>query len=138
MDRDALTRQTDAPETRGLFRSRSDRMVGGVAGGLAAYFGIDVALVRLMAVVLGVTGPGVPIYIVMWIVIPEESAELGAATATPRAPTSDTTKRMFGFALVALGTWMLAERWIPWLDEIFWPSLLIALGAGLLIFGVKR
>jgi phage shock protein PspC (stress-responsive transcriptional regulator) len=138
MDRDALTRQTDAPETRGLFRSRSDRMVGGVAGGLAAYFGIDVALVRLMAVVLGITGPGVPVYIVMWIVIPEESAESGAVPATSQAPASDTTKRMFGFALVALGIWMLADRWMPWLDEIFWPSLLIMLGAGFLIYGVKR
>ncbi len=64
-------------ENKKLYRSRNDRMVAGVAGGLAEYFGIDPTIVRLAFVVLGLLGgPGVLIYIVMWIVVPE--APLGS------------------------------------------------------------
>jgi len=59
-----------------LVRSRSDRMIGGVCGGLADYFGIDVALVRL-AFVLGelltAGAGGVLVYVVLWALMPEAS-----------------------------------------------------------------
>jgi phage shock protein C len=57
-----------------LFRSETDRQVAGVCAGIAAYFGIDVALVRLgfvLGTILG--GPGFMLYIILWLVLPEES-----------------------------------------------------------------
>ncbi len=59
-------------ENKKLYRSRNDRMVAGVAGGLAEYFGIDPTIVRLAFVVLALLGgPGLIVYLIMWIVVPE-------------------------------------------------------------------
>lgn len=60
-------------ERRKLNRSSKDKMIGGVCGGLGEYFNVDPTLVRLAfvaATLLG--GPGVLIYIVMWIITPLE------------------------------------------------------------------
>lgn len=59
---------------RRLYRSREHRMIGGVCGGLGEYFNIDPTLVRL-AFVLGslAGGPGILLYLIMLIVVPEES-----------------------------------------------------------------
>lgn len=57
-----------------LFRSKKDQMIGGVCGGLAEYLNIDPAIVRIVAALLMLTwGTGILLYIIMWIVIPEES-----------------------------------------------------------------
>lgn len=57
-----------------LVRTRDDRWLGGVCGGLARYFGIDSNLVRLLVVVGTVLGFGslVIAYIVAWFLMPEE------------------------------------------------------------------
>lgn len=58
-----------------LQRSRTDRSVAGVAGGLAEYFEVDPTLVRILFVVFTlVGGPGLLLYIIMWIVMPEAPA----------------------------------------------------------------
>ncbi len=58
---------------RRLYRSRKDRMVGGVCGGLGAYLGIDPTVIRLLFVLLAFTGgPGLLTYLIMLILIPEE------------------------------------------------------------------
>ena len=55
-----------------LYRSKSDRKIGGVCGGLGEYFGVDSTLVRLAAVVLiFASGAGLIAYIVAWAIIPE-------------------------------------------------------------------
>lgn len=61
-------------ETKKLYRSKTNRHVGGVCGGLAEYFNIDPLVVRLGMVVLALlSGPiGIIIYIIMWLVVPEE------------------------------------------------------------------
>ncbi len=62
-----------SPQKR-LARSRSDRMVAGVCGGVAEYFGIDATLVRILVVVGTVLGFGSLIlaYLIAWILIPEQ------------------------------------------------------------------
>jgi phage shock protein C len=58
-----------------LRRSRTEKMIGGVMGGLAEYFGLDVSLLRIVYVVgsiLSVAFPGLLVYVIMWIVIPKE------------------------------------------------------------------
>lgn len=56
-----------------LVRSTTDRMIAGVAAGLADYMNLDPTIVRLLFVLLALAGgPGLLIYIIMWIVMPEE------------------------------------------------------------------
>jgi phage shock protein C len=60
-------------KTRRLYRSRTDRKLAGVCGGLAQYFNIDAILMRVLFVVLALLGgPGLVIYLLMWILVPEE------------------------------------------------------------------
>jgi phage shock protein C len=54
-----------------LTRSETDKKIAGVAGGLAAYFGIDAMLVRVLFVVAIVMGWGILAYIILWIVLPK-------------------------------------------------------------------
>ena len=56
-------------ETRKLYRSRSNRQVAGVCGGLAEYFNLDATLIRILFVVLAVLGgSGLLLYVAMWII----------------------------------------------------------------------
>lgn len=59
---------------RQLTRSKSNRVVAGVAGGIAAYTGVDSSLVRLLTAIALVIFPGVGLllYIAGWIILPEE------------------------------------------------------------------
>jgi phage shock protein C len=60
-------------KTRRLYRSRTDHKLAGVCGGLAQYFNTDATLMRVLFVVLALLGgPGLVIYLVLWIVVPEE------------------------------------------------------------------
>ncbi len=65
-----------APESRKLYRSRNNRMIAGVCSGLAEFFGIDPTVVRLIFVAGTLIGFGsfVLIYIILFIVVPEEPA----------------------------------------------------------------
>jgi len=57
-----------------LFRSRTNRMLGGVSGGLAEYFNTDVTVIRLLWVVVTLFyGSGVLAYLIAWLVIPQRS-----------------------------------------------------------------
>ncbi|HEX2175747.1 MAG TPA: PspC domain-containing protein [Nocardioidaceae bacterium] len=66
--------QPSQPTQKRLVRSRSDRMVAGVCGGVAEYLGIDATLVRILVVVGTVLGFGSLLlaYIIGWVLIPEE------------------------------------------------------------------
>ena len=60
-----------------LYRSTSDKMLGGVAGGLSEYFDIDSTIVRVLFVVLTlVGGGGILAYIILWIVVPEKPYQI--------------------------------------------------------------
>jgi len=60
-------------ETRKLYRSRTDRKLAGVCGGLAQYFHLDPTLIRVLFVVLAVLGgSGLVLYLAMWIIVPNE------------------------------------------------------------------
>ena len=58
-----------------LRRSKTDRWIGGVCGGLAKWLSWDVTLVRVLYVLVSIFSaafPGILVYIILWIVIPEE------------------------------------------------------------------
>lgn len=57
-----------------LYRSRTQRMLGGVAGGVAEYLGIDPTVVRLIwALLVFAYGTGLLAYILAWVIVPEEA-----------------------------------------------------------------
>ncbi|MEE9217213.1 MAG: PspC domain-containing protein [Anaerolineales bacterium] len=60
-----------------LRRSHSDRVLGGVCGGLGAFFGLKPLWFRIVFVILGIPGglPGLIPYLLLWLIIPEEGSE---------------------------------------------------------------
>jgi len=57
-----------------LYRSRTNRVIGGVCGGLAEYFKVDAFIVRILFVTLALmfSGTGLPVYLLLWLFIPEQ------------------------------------------------------------------
>jgi phage shock protein PspC (stress-responsive transcriptional regulator) len=150
-----------------LYRSRSDRMLFGVAGGMARYLDLDPAIVRIVwALLVLAVGLGFLLYIIAAIVIPEEPAGYapasnagtgggvsgagsGPGTAAPgpgfgpvsdgRAGRNGNGAVLLGVALVLIGGWLLLQRFIPAIPtDIVWPVLLLGLGAALVIGAMRR
>ncbi|MBM3143901.1 MAG: PspC domain-containing protein [Chloroflexi bacterium] len=139
---------------RKLYRSRDDRMLGGVCGGLSEFLGLDVTLIRLVFFLLLFGGSiGFWAYILLWIIIPEQGAEEAgdfkdrirvvgddfvAAVNRPHPKSG----LIVGGGLIILGALWLLESlgisWLWWLDfDVLWPALLILAGI-VLIFRWKR
>ncbi len=137
-----------------LYRSRKDKMIGGVAGGLAEYFDIDPTLVRIIFIVtLFIGGGGFLAYIIMWIVVPEEpfvfvtpdtssqqaaASETGTKTEPPQQPVYDDRRHrrrnIGGFVLIIIGVLFLMDNFIPRFHfGDYWPLILIAIGVALLL-----
>jgi phage shock protein C len=59
--------------TRKLYRSRTNRKLAGICGGLGRYFNVDATLLRVLFVLLAVLGgSGLVLYLVLWVIIPSE------------------------------------------------------------------
>lgn len=112
-------------------------MVAGVAGGMAEYFNLDPAWIRIAWLALLVTGPGFVLYVIAWIAIPE--ADPGPADA-PRRPIGggDSGKFLIGGLLVLIGGSMLAKEYLPWMQDLILPVVLIAVGTGVIMYSVKK
>ncbi|MDE4541493.1 PspC domain-containing protein [Thermoanaerobacterium sp. R66] len=131
-----------------LYRSRNQVILGGVCGGIAEYFDIDVTIVRLIwALIALVGGSGVLLYIIAWIVVPEnpyqqkdDDYNVGNnndhEVERPKISSGRKSSEVFGWILIALGLFLLIRIFMPWFDlRIFWPVLLIAFG---LLFIFKK
>ena len=124
---DTTTQPTTAPR---LYRSTSDRAIAGVCGGLAHYFNLDVALVRILFFVFALAGgASVLLYVVLWIAVPADSGT--PPVAAVRSGGSETLATI----LIAIGgVWLLANvgvfDLVQW--RYAWPLLLIAFGVILL------
>ena len=62
-----------------LVRPVRGRMLAGVAAGAADYFGVDPTIIRIALAVLAIAGPGVPLYLAGWLLIPDEGARQSVA-----------------------------------------------------------
>lgn len=60
---------------RRLYRSIEQKKIGGVAAGLAYYLSLPVVFVRILFLILLVAGPGIPIYVLCWMLMPKDPAE---------------------------------------------------------------
>jgi len=74
-------------EVKRLYRSRDDYMICGVCGGLGQYFNVDSTLIRALFVVLCFFGPGIFIYLILWLIMPLESLDKEAVS--PASDKSD-------------------------------------------------
>jgi len=126
-----------------LYRSVKDKTIGGVCGGLADYFNVDVVLIRVAFVLLLLFGGGGFLaYIVLWIVIPQQPTDfMKADNSTVGDSTSDkttiksiekkknNTSLIAGIVLILVGLIILLDQVIPYYNIIdFWPAILIFLG----------
>ena len=95
-----------APETRRLYRSRRQRVLGGVCGGLAEYFGIDPLIVRIIAIALVFAGgAGFLAYFAAWLLVPDAETESGEPTTAGRWAT------IAGTVLLVLAVCALLPFW---------------------------
>jgi phage shock protein PspC (stress-responsive transcriptional regulator) len=124
----------EGPAVKRLERSRDDRMLAGVCGGLARYFGIHPAFYRVGFVVLTlIGGAGVLVYLAAVLVIPDEGKEDSIAAETLR-DSRDHPWPLIGLGLLALAGVVLLSRVTLWPHgDAAWILLLLVGGAILLL-----
>ena len=120
-------------------RSRSDRVIAGVCGGVGARLGIDATIVRIAFVALALAWVGVPLYLLAWILLPQAAAAMdgtGLADAVPPARTA--ARRAAGMALIVVGTVLLVRHLgVALPDAVIWPALCVAFGLGIVVWRVQ-
>jgi len=128
-----VTASTARPSLR---RGRSDRVVAGVASGVARHLGIEPLVVRLAFVVLGVAaGFGVIVYLLLWLLAPVEVADAADETdgATRRPLRRPSPQQLVGMSLILVGVatlLLVTGLWFGW--ELGWPASLAAIGFAIL------
>ncbi|HET9259808.1 MAG TPA: PspC domain-containing protein [Acidimicrobiia bacterium] len=67
-----------------LRRSKEDRLIAGVAGGVAEFFDLDATIVRVVWAFMAIFGGfGVLLYLIMWVIVPEQAADTPLAPVEP-------------------------------------------------------
>lgn len=141
----------------GLYRSETNKVIAGVAGGLGEYFNIDPTIIRVLFVLLTVFGgSGLVIYIVLWLIIPSRTAESKDSRNAIRDNLQDMKTRTQSFAhsitagtedkdnsrfwwailIIILGFFFLLNNYglLEPLDlERLWPVVLIIFGLAILL-----
>jgi len=152
-------------QRQGLYRSRTDKVFGGVAGGIARSLNADPAIVRLIfALLVIVGGGGILLYLILWIAIPEEPFEFfqesttsseanpegePASTSAPVNPPVYPVHRnngalIAGIILIGVGGLFLIDRIIPDIHirfRDFWPVVIVIAGLALIFSsfsGIKK
>jgi phage shock protein PspC (stress-responsive transcriptional regulator) len=148
---------------RRLYRSLTDKVIGGVAGGVAQYLDVDPSIVRVVWALLALLTGGVffVLYIVMWIVVPvapgsmlmppeggdAAAGEPGAASPSSWSGQSAQWARqrsgggpwIFGLVLIGLGAYFLVREYFPEINlDRLWPLGLVLLGVLLLFVALRR
>jgi len=116
-----------------LERSRSDRVIGGVAAGVAQHLGIEPLIVRVAFVVLTLAaGFGLVTYLLLWLLAPAE-ADSGATAPRRRILAMPSPRQAMGGVLVLVGVVLLLVVSGFWFgDSAAWPVSLAAIGFAIL------
>jgi len=133
-----------------LYRSRKNKIIAGVCGGVGEYLEVDPVLIRLVwGILFFIGGAGLLGYIIAWIIIPERVDDPGSVTDSEKenhveVKTSYTPQLLIGLFLVFIGAVLLIRDWW-YLDQIFrdifrfsWKYLLPALLIGLGIYVIVK
>jgi signal transduction histidine kinase len=114
-----------APATRRLYRRREDRLVAGVASGLADHLGIDVKLLRVGFVVTSLLGGfGVVLYAAFWAVVPQ-------STDDPDHREANSRSQLIGFAVLGVSILLVAQL-LGFGPGLLWPAVAGVAGAAIL------
>jgi phage shock protein C len=137
--------------TKKLYRSKTEKMLGGVSGGLADYFEVDVTLVRLIWLISLLSGVGFLLYFFAWILIPLNPAHTGISlektevelrqeivSVDPEemARSKAKNQRFIGIALIGIGGVYIINQIMPWFTlSKTWPLLFVIIGLVILLRG---
>jgi phage shock protein C len=118
-----------------LYRSETDKIIGGVCGGLAAYWGFDPLILRILFVVLAMMdGIGVVAYILLWIFVPAESATNVARGETVRQNVQEIEQRAHELGHEA--SQAIGHGWHDWDATDKSGKRIVAVGALLVAVGL--
>lgn len=144
-----------------LYRPRKNRVIAGVCSGFAEYFGIDAVIVRIVTVIIMLSGTGILAYIIAAVIMPSEESvccndnwksEADRSTedfihehekerdewAKPPKYNSEKNKLVIGAILIGLGILFLLKQFMPDFDPKYLvPLLLIGIG-GVIVFKGRR
>lgn len=145
------------PQPKRLYRSETDRILGGVCGGLADYLMFDVTIIRIIFAILTVfSGAGLVIYFILWFLIPSQSQVAVISEDTIRhnmydmrdrarhftrsfqSGTGDDAKtiqnrRLIGIVIVVVGILLLSNGF-GFSFTRFWPLWFVVGGILLIVF----
>lgn len=128
-------------EVKRLFRSPTNKFVGGVCGGLSQYFGVDVAIIRILFVLFAlIEGAGILIYLIALFVVPINPNEAETQDSSKSPSGSHGVVLIIGIILVLAGAYYTLGNFfyfpnhlfyalpfrLHW--DLFWPILLILIG----------
>ncbi|MBI5466779.1 MAG: PspC domain-containing protein [Candidatus Kerfeldbacteria bacterium] len=146
----------EQPPVRRLYRSRTNRILCGVCGGLGEYFNIDPTLVRIIFLVASLGGGfGLILYIILWIIVPEHGQEqrpleqraqtageemkdrAQKLAADVQAGRPNSAPALIGALLIGFGIIALVNQFMPIasfsLWHVFWPLVIVGIGVAILL-----
>jgi signal transduction histidine kinase/phage shock protein PspC (stress-responsive transcriptional regulator) len=116
-----------------LRRSRTNRMVAGVAGGIGQHLGIEPLTIRMAFIILGLAGGfGIVVYLLLWLLAPAEEGNSQAVASARELPRPE-VRQVLGAGLLLVG--VLTLLWVSgfWFgDALAWPVALAAIGFAVL------
>jgi len=139
---------------KGLYRSRTNTVIGGVAGGIAENLRTDPTLIRIIFILVALFGGGgLLVYIILWIALPLESVQFFTDQNTN--PENEGTNQDFqtknypdenniqhnknqgnliaGLIMISIGVIFLIDRFVPRIDfGDLWPLVLVVAGFALI------
>ncbi|MBI9073548.1 MAG: PspC domain-containing protein [Melioribacteraceae bacterium] len=137
-----------------LFRSQDSRVIAGIAGGLGEYLNIDPVLIRILFVLVSFfNGLGALLYIILWIVIPEnelknpgephyqphDDSENSQNNGGASSKKKSSSRIIFGTILIGIGCLFLFDKFFYYIDFFdILPFVLIIVGLGLLFTSFKN
>ena len=144
-------------ENRKLSRNSMNKVIGGVCSGLAEFFGLDVALVRIAFVIAFMFASfGFWLYIILWIVLPEgqqttdngqqtfgQSQSQSQSQSQHSEPVSKSESKvksvLAGSFVILIGLLFLINNFIPinWVWKL-WPLILVAIGVVMIVTSSKK
>lgn len=110
-----------------LYRSRKDKYLAGVCGGVADYFNIDPTIVRILVVIIAISSVGTAAvaYLIMAIVVPEvPDGYVPEDNGERQTLDSSNTRQVLGTILVGAGALILLSRMVSWFDS----GMILAIG----------
>ena len=138
-------------ENRKLSRNSMNKVIGGVCSGLAEFFGLDVALVRIAFVIAFMFASfGFWLYIILWIVLPvegqqstvnnQQSESVSESVSEPVSKSESKVKSVLaGSFVILIGLLFLINNFIPinWVWKL-WPLILVAIGVVMIVTSSKK